>query len=238
MSVQLYSGKYQLPPVDKPTFIELLKLCTGNVLMWTHQGYYRQIDGLAMGSPPAPLLANGWLSKHDPHIKGDAKLYSRYMDDVIRSIKRNKIEHVLQSINELHSSLKFTIERENDGKLPFLDMLVIRNNQKLTSTWQSKPTDIGLVMNYHALAPKRYKRSVVSGFVHRIYRACSTWKHFHESLRKAKCILEKNQYPPAFYEPIIKQSLENALEKTQTPQEMERGELRKEDNNVILSPRK
>ena len=53
----LYSGEHQqLPPVDKATFKELLKLCTCNVLMKTHDGFYRQIDGLAMGSPPACLL--------------------------------------------------------------------------------------------------------------------------------------------------------------------------------------
>ena len=82
---------------------------------------------------------------------------------------------------------------------------------RLESTWYSKPTDTGLIMNYHALAPKRYKRSVVAGFVHRIYRACSTWPHFHQSLKKAKCILEKNQYPPTFYDPLIRQTLHDIL---------------------------
>ena len=62
-------------------------------------------------------------------------------------------------------------------------------------------------MNFHALAPKRYKRSVVSGFVYRIHRACSEWRHFHNSLSKAKKILEANQYPPEFYEPIIHTTL-------------------------------
>ena len=69
-------------------------------------------------------------------------------------------------------------------------------------------------MNFHALAPKRYKRSVVSGFVYRIHRACSSWWLFHESLEKAKRVLERNQYPPAFYEPIIKQTVDAIL---QTP---------------------
>ena len=76
----LYSGEHVQPPVDKQTFKELLELCTCNVLMQTHDGFYRQTDGLAMGSPPAPLLANGWLSRFDPHIQGDANLFARYMD--------------------------------------------------------------------------------------------------------------------------------------------------------------
>ena len=47
----LYSGEHQLPPVDKETFKELIRLCTCDVLMQTHDGFYRQTDGLAMGSP-------------------------------------------------------------------------------------------------------------------------------------------------------------------------------------------
>ena len=52
---------------------------------------------------------------------------------------------------------------------------------------------------------------MVAGFVHRIHRACSTWNNFHESLLKAKCILERNQYPPDFYEPIIQKALDKIL---------------------------
>ena len=66
-------------------------------------------------------------------------------------------------------------------------------------------------MNFQALAPKCYKRGVVSGFVHRIYRACSTWENFHTSLNKAKEILEKNQYPPPFYEDVIAKTLEKIV---------------------------
>ena len=65
----LYSGKYPKPPLDKQTFKDLVRLCTCDVLMKTHDGFYRQIDGLAMGSPPAPLLANGWLSKFELSIR-------------------------------------------------------------------------------------------------------------------------------------------------------------------------
>ena len=161
-------------PVDKETFITLAKIASCDVIMSTHDGYYRQVDGLAMGSPPAPHLANGWLSQFDDRIKGDAKVYFRYMDDIFRNIKKNKIESKLKEINSYHPSLKFTCEIECDGCLPFLDMKVINNNGTLSSTWYCKPTDTGLVMNFHALAPKKYKRAVIAGFVHRIYCACSS----------------------------------------------------------------
>ena len=66
-------------------------------------------------------------------------------------------------------------------------------------------------MNFHALAPKCYKRSVVEGLVYRIHRACSHWKYFDESLSKGKSILEQNQYPPQFYDPIIKNTISKIL---------------------------
>ena len=102
--------------------------------MLTHDGYYRQVDGLAMGSPPAPLLANGWLSKFDDQIKGSSVLYGRYMDDIIRDIKGNQIDSKLAEINRIHPSLKFTIEREEDNSIPFLDMKISRLEEKLSST--------------------------------------------------------------------------------------------------------
>ena len=39
-------------------------------------------------------------------------------------------------------------------------------------TWCFKPPYTSLIMSYHALAPRLYKRLVVSGFVYRIYRRC------------------------------------------------------------------
>ena len=45
-----------------------------------------------------------------------------------------------------------------------------------------------------------------------MYRACSSWKNFSDSLAKAKSTLEKNQYPPDFYEPIIEQALKKIFE--------------------------
>ena len=169
--IYIYDGNQEAPPIDKETFKILAQISSCNVIMSTHKGYYQQTDGLAMGSPPAPHFANGWMSQHDDRIAEGSKFYFRYMDDIIRVIKKEDKGRKLKEINNIHPSLKFTIECENEGSIPFLDMRIMNIMGNLSSTWYSKPSDTGLIMNYHSLAPKRYKRSVVSGFVHRLHRA-------------------------------------------------------------------
>ncbi len=44
-------------------------------------------------------------------------------------------------------------------------------------------------------------------------RACITWENFHESMGKAKKVLERNQYPPLFYDPIIKETITSIVQK-------------------------
>ena len=133
------------------------------------------------------------------------------MDDILCSIKKDSIESHLCMINNLHPSLSFTYEVETNCKLPFLDMKICNNNGSLSSHWYRKPTDTGLTLNFHALAPLKYKRSVVIGFIHRIYRACSSWSHFHDSITEAKEILQNNQYPLNFIESIINLTLKSII---------------------------
>ena len=95
------------------------------------------------------------------------------MDDILRTIKESLIENKLSEIKSLHPNFKFTLEVEQNGKLSFLDICIEHHESTLSSTWYCKPTDTGLILNFHAMAPKRYKRSVIQGFVYQIYRACS-----------------------------------------------------------------
>ena len=97
--------------------------------------------------------------------------------------------------------------------LPFLDMLIKRNKAFVRVV---DPTDTGLTMNYNAmnynaLAPTKYKKSVVSGLVHRLHQSCSSWKGFQDSLVKTKSMLGNNQYSTQFFKSIISRTLSNII---------------------------
>ena len=52
------------------------------------------------------------------------KFFGRYVDDILRSAKSADIDELLRNVNNLHRNLEFTVERQESGCLPFLDMLV------------------------------------------------------------------------------------------------------------------
>lgn len=135
------------------------------------------------------------------------------MDDVICITKKDEIDSKLDKIDGLHESLKFTVEKEENNCLPFLDMKIINDNGDLSSAWYTKPTATGLTLNYHSLAPFKYKKSVIIGFVYRIYRSCSSWFWIHRGLEKAKSILLDNQYPISLIESVFHDTLEKIITK-------------------------
>ena len=129
------------------------------------------------------------------------------MNVIVRTMKVDLNENKLIEINLLYSKLKFTLEVEQNERLSFLDMCIEHNNNSMSSTWYCKPTDTGLLLNFHALTPKRFKRSVVQGFVFRIWRACSSEKSLHESLTKAKEISNETNSPMVFITSLSLQQL-------------------------------
>ena len=133
----------------------------------TPNGYIKQIDGLGMGIPCAPQLANIWMASFDKKIKGDSKIYARYIDDILMVIKKLVLKEKLSEINRLHKNLSFTTEEEKNGAISFLDMkLIHKTDGSIETEWFRKDTDTGLTLNYHALAPTKYKRSLVINLIH------------------------------------------------------------------------
>ena len=57
---------------------------------------------------------------------GPPHFWGRYVDDVLVIIRREEIDKFLSHINNQHPAIKFTIEREVEGKIPMLDVAITR----------------------------------------------------------------------------------------------------------------
>ena len=86
-------------------------------------------------------------------------------------------------------------------------MLITKNvNGTCSFEIYRKSTNTNRVLNYNSYAPISYKRSVVSGLVHKAKTICSSDK-INQEIINVKNILKMNNYPPKFTERIIKEAL-------------------------------
>ena len=98
-----------------------------------------------MCSPVSAVLAN--MIMEDVEQRGLAispvkpSFWKRYVDDVISAVSGNKAESLPSHLNSVEPSIQFTLEREKDGHLPFLDLNVSRGVQgNLKTSVYRKPT--------------------------------------------------------------------------------------------------
>ena len=89
---------------------------------------YKQVDGVSMGSPLAPILADVFMSHVEEQIEEydhqRIKLYVRYVDDtfILFQGEQGDVVKLVEFVNHLHPKLKFTHAIENNYELPFLDV--------------------------------------------------------------------------------------------------------------------
>ncbi|XP_020296216.1 uncharacterized protein LOC109861110 [Pseudomyrmex gracilis] len=100
---------------------------------------YRQTYGTPMGSPLSPIIADITLQdlelKALNTLKFNIPLYYKYVDDIILSFPKDKLDDVLNSFNSIHHRLKFTHELQSNDQISFLDLSVIlRNNTIICDT--------------------------------------------------------------------------------------------------------
>ena len=108
---------------------------------------YEQIDGVAMGSPLGPLIANSFMCSIEDRLQDQGRLpefYKRYVDGTLSMMPNfETAESFLSVPNEIHPSVSFTMELGEHGKLPFLGTEIRKCNGRLETRVYKKPTDTG-----------------------------------------------------------------------------------------------
>ena len=111
---------------------------------------YRQINGVAMGSPLGPALANIFVEFYESKLFdkiSKPQIYYRYVDDTF-ALFQDEVdsETFLTNLISLHTSLKFTSEKEVNQLLTFLHVLVTKSTNNFTISVYRKAT-VHLLLN-------------------------------------------------------------------------------------------
>ena len=141
---KVYAEKKIKTSIPKPILKELLLLCTKHLHFRFNGETYIQIDGVAMGSPLGPPLANIFMisleEKVLPKVSNYLCYWKRYVDDTYAYVVPEKIGFILKELNSYHPNIKFMYELEENNKITFLDVLInrISFNEIETSVYRER----------------------------------------------------------------------------------------------------
>ena len=96
---------------------------------------YEQCHGVSMESSLGPLLANIVLTEFEnvivkPLIETSVlNCYCRFVDGTLVLIKKDKIQHVLNSFNSFNKNLRFSVDTFDGGNIHFLDIKILNNGE-------------------------------------------------------------------------------------------------------------
>ena len=143
-----------------------------------------------MGFPLIPSLANAFLEHYEqiwlnycPH-EFKPVYDKRYVDDIFVLFRSpHHLKKFNEYLNTKHNNIKFTSEKEINGSLPFLDVLISRNKEGFTTTLYQKLTFSGVYSNFNSFIADEYKHGLIFTLLFRIFSdSCK----FHKAVNYLK----------------------------------------------------
>ncbi|XP_076030363.1 uncharacterized protein LOC143018659 [Oratosquilla oratoria] len=174
----------------------MLETCTQEAPFSSHRGeLFRQVDGLAMGSPLGVLFAYMYMAQVEEKVfnrQCSPGIYAMYIDDIFITNKSN--QDVTNLISTFHDNFRLVITHESsaEGKLPFLDLGTSKDVNGFKTKVFGKDTIIGLCLSACGECPAVYKRPVVAAYIKLALTHCSSWRESHKELDRVHQLLTNN----------------------------------------------
>ena len=199
--------------ITQEDLVELLRVATKHQLFQFNGSLYEQIDGVAMGSPLGPLMANTFMCSIEEKLESEDKLpsfYKRYVDDTLAAVKDiSTATTFLATLNEAHPAISFTMEVANNNKLPFIGMELTKIGKRLETCVYRKTTNKGLLLHYQSHVDARYKRSLLMTMLNRAHCLSSSPDIFAEECDNLRGIFLKLRYPEKLINSTITRFIES-----------------------------
>ena len=184
--------------ITKKELKKLFLFATSQTHFIFNSKFYNQIDGVAMGSPFAPVLVNIFMGVYESKWLNEynlqkPKFYLRYVDDILTAFDKEQDSlKFLNFSNKRHPNIKFTIEKQTNHSIAFLDVFILGiNNQNLTLQTYHKSTYTGLLLNFNSCTSFSYKIGLIKCLIDRSFKICNNWNSFHNDIENILLILLK-----------------------------------------------
>lgn len=195
--------------INKSLFLYIVKFCIEDNRYFQYgDKIYIQQEGLPMGSPASPIVADivmeNLLDSCIEELDKKPKLITKYVDDIFCIVSESAIDNMLTTFNKFHPNIRFTIEEESESRLTYLDTMVIRKGDNLCVDWYQKPTASGRIINYHSKHPKRMVLNTARNLIERVLKISDT-KYHRKNKDKIRTLLMDNNFPIGLVNRLIRQ---------------------------------
>jgi hypothetical protein len=122
--------------------------------------------------------------------------YFRYVDDILVVYDKTvtNIDEVLDSFNRITPTINFTIEKERENTINFLDIAIGKEQDKLNVYIYRKHTATDSIIPFDFCQPIEYKMAVVRYLTNRMNKYHLSTASIDEERKIIKHILQVNKY--------------------------------------------
>jgi hypothetical protein len=190
-------GMFEKIPVE--ALIEALKLVMENNVFAFGDTFWHQIDGTAMGTPPAPPYATLFFSifeatflKQSSPFSKNLFFYKRFIDDVIAiwspepTTEANDLKWLefKTHMNTSWCGLEWEFS-ELTNQVDFMDLTISLNEKnQVETTLYEKALNLYLYIPPHSAHPPGVLNGLVLGNIHRMFTLCSTEEKIKDIIKK------------------------------------------------------
>ena len=182
--------------------MDLLNICLISTYFQYNGKHYKQLHGTAMGSPVSVVVAEIVMQHVEERALATCRqtipLWLRYVDDTFTAIHKDEIHAFHDHLNEQNADIQFTKIIEENGKLPFLDCLVSRDNNELRTTVYRKPTHTDRLLDESSYNPTSHKATTMMTLTRRAQLVCDTPDSIRDENKYLERVFMKNNYNADF----------------------------------------
>ncbi|XP_044738897.1 uncharacterized protein LOC123300392 [Chrysoperla carnea] len=201
-----------VPELERGEYLQLTRLCMEQTYFQFNEKFYKQVHGTSMGNPLSPFLANIFMSRLERNLKQAAEYFPqhwyRYVDDIFTIIdtKKTSVHDFLEFLNKAEPSIKFTVEEEQDEKLPFLDLEISRDSDKLAFNIYRKPTNVDRFIPKDSFSHWSHKMAAFNFLVHRLTTYPLSTTNYKKELDYIKNVAVLNGYSTNVIDQLLKKA--------------------------------
>ena len=202
--------------------MKLLEICIETHFK-TIDGYiYTQTDGMPIGksiSGPIAGIYLHWFERtyiFNANCEFKPHFWKRMRDDILIVWKQGDLEfdRFYWYLMGIEPRIKFTLERERNGILPFMDIHIRRENDRLVTKVYRKETHTNRYLNWKSNHSKSFLLGIIKGQTHRAHYFCDLKEDLLEELSFLKDVFVMNGYPLHLVQGVINKSWEKETIKT------------------------